>query len=49
MTDYPVGARWEAIDSTGAKATVWLDAATRRTETWRWSFAFYDGSGLKDA
>jgi len=42
--DYPLGARWEAVDSTGKKAIVWLDAVGNLIEVWRWRVVYSDGS-----
>jgi hypothetical protein len=44
VSDYPIGATWEAVDKTGKKGTIWLDERRGKFEIWRWSWTYADGS-----
>lgn len=37
MSDFPVGARWRAVNSKGSWAEYWLEKRKNGREIWRWT------------
>lgn len=43
-SNYPVGATWKAVNSSGHYCEIWLQQREGNFETWRFSFHYADGS-----
>ena len=45
ISDYPVGATWEAKSESGKIGRIWLERRSRYTEMWMWSDSYSDNGG----